>query len=754
MGCMFGTSRPIDVGADSDIDHDMADDYDSPLTDLEDSADDNEYSSLEETFSESSGSEYGGKTYKKQPAKKRARASDTGKVPATKGAGRKKKTLSLIVTMSIDILLEIFSFLEPADLLFLSRANKAFRRVLLSKSAVSVWKAARINRGGVPNCMPNMSEVQWAHLLFGGSQCCVCGTNGIMRIDFGLRRRACTSCLKKNLVYKPNFSSKFPDFDPIIMDLVTFTNIGGWAHGHASGSKFFWSDDIFNLAARLGAYQKDVHMRKPGAKKRLEDFKSSCKKYVDFVVKHAMVCNAWVDEDRKRQQCMATELQGQNKELIKARLVHLGHDANDVARMFQYHKYNIDKKYSTDKELTDARWKRLLPTIERDLSELKEKWLLEDQRYASDRRKMHLREMYNNYVRQLRRPLAPSFASFLKLCDVADFLNSPPTVDQESDTNACRAFADKLPDFCTGYIRQTKIALTQFLNPSTGISQYTLTPKDQGINAPDETLLQLATSIFQCANMYRSPLITWDKVQHHTCQSSFATFECTLSISQSGVAAARSLLSLVGLDAKTTTATTMDHLQHHFFCLNCPPKSENGGSYRMAMDWRRSVFHHVDQHHSHAEPRWELLSAAQLQVIRGRHLPEYPRATDRVWYCNKCERHQGNPVDKATVIDHIRWHGIAAPNQGVDFSYDMAPVKLPPAGTKFFFTPLQPPQKQTKDHRYKHTPPQPPQKQTKDYRCKHCNDSRCFILEGVKMHIKAKHKIDSSCEGTDFYKIK
>jgi hypothetical protein len=60
---MFGISRPIDVGADSDIDHDMADDYDSPLTDLEDSADDNEYSSLEETFSESSGSEYGGKTY-------------------------------------------------------------------------------------------------------------------------------------------------------------------------------------------------------------------------------------------------------------------------------------------------------------------------------------------------------------------------------------------------------------------------------------------------------------------------------------------------------------------------------------------------------------------------------------------------------------------------------------------------------------------------------------------------------------------
>lgn len=69
---------------------------------------------------------------------------------------------------------QIFGLLEPADLLFLSRTSKAFRKVLLSSGAVSVWKAARVNRSGVPDCMPNMSEVQWANLLFGGSQCCVC----------------------------------------------------------------------------------------------------------------------------------------------------------------------------------------------------------------------------------------------------------------------------------------------------------------------------------------------------------------------------------------------------------------------------------------------------------------------------------------------------------------------------------------------------------------------------------------------------
>ncbi|KAG2338543.1 hypothetical protein BDR05DRAFT_1004117 [Suillus weaverae] len=656
MGVSGGTSRPIivDDWMSLDGDDDMVDDYDSPLTDLEDSTGGSEYSSLEEAFSESSGSEYGGETYKEQPAKKRARATkalDTGIAPVTKGSGRKKTTLSLIVTMPIDILLEIFGLLEPADLLYLSRTSKAFRAVLLSNNAVSVWKSARVNRGGVPDCMPGMSEVKWADLLFGGSRCRVCGTKGITRIDFGIMRRVCTSCLKKNLVYKPNFSSKFPDLDPIIMDLIPFTNIGGWAHGHASGSKFFWSDDVPKMAVQLGMYQKDVHMFKSGAKKRLEDFKQSRKRYVDSVVDHAVVCDTWVDEDRKRHLLAATRLRHQNKELIKARLVLLGHDANDVARMFCH------RAYAVNKEITDARWKRLLPRIERDLSEVKEERRLEEQRDASSRRKLRLLQMYSDYVQQLRKALVPPSESFLKLCDVADFINSPPTVERESEINACRAFADKFPEFCTGYINQTKLALTQLLGPSTGVSHDTLARQNQGINAPDETLLQLATSIFRCTTS-RTPLITWDKVQYHKCPSrvyytGMATFACTFSISQSGIAAASSLLSLVGLDAKTTTATTMDQLQCYFFCSNCPPKPENRGTYRMAMDWRRSVIHHVEE--SHAEPRWELLSAVQLKVIHGSCPPEFPRATDLVWCCNKCDKHHIKPVNKAAVIDHMRW---------------------------------------------------------------------------------------------------
>lgn len=155
---------------------------DPDLTDLDtDSAGDSssqcsEHSSLGEAPSEDSA------VPDRQPATKRVRAdkgTDTGTAPAAKGSGRRNKPPGLIVTVPTDILLEIFGLLEPVDLLHLFGTHKAFRKVLSSNNAVSVWKSARVNRGGVPDCLPGMSEVEWADLLFGGSYCQECGRKGI-----------------------------------------------------------------------------------------------------------------------------------------------------------------------------------------------------------------------------------------------------------------------------------------------------------------------------------------------------------------------------------------------------------------------------------------------------------------------------------------------------------------------------------------------------------------------------------------------
>jgi hypothetical protein len=165
----------------------------------------------------------------------------------------------------------------------------------------------------------------------------------------------------------------------------------------------------------------------------------------------------------------------------------------------------------------------------------------------------------------------------------------------------------------------------------------------------------------------------------------------------------------------------------------------------MAMNWRQGVFHYINQQgSSHEEPRWEFLSAEQLQVMQSWRVPEYPGTTQRVWRCNKCDE---DPATKVTVIKHMQMHGITIPTEGIDFSYDQGIVERPPPATKFFITPQKPSKSGT-------TRKSKPSTEL-IYLCQHCNGlSRPFMLEGVKQHIKVKHKVNSPSEGPDFCKIK
>jgi hypothetical protein len=51
-----------------------------------------------------------------------------------------------------------------------------------------------------------------------------------------------------------------------------------------SRGRFFWTDDIHNMAHKLASYQKDAKMGKAGAKKVLEDFKIARKLVVEAIL--------------------------------------------------------------------------------------------------------------------------------------------------------------------------------------------------------------------------------------------------------------------------------------------------------------------------------------------------------------------------------------------------------------------------------------------------------------------------------------
>jgi len=54
----------------------------------------------------------------------------------------------------------------PLDLLRLARTTKGFRKLLMSRSSISLWKDVLRNISGLPECPPWMSEPAWVNLVF------------------------------------------------------------------------------------------------------------------------------------------------------------------------------------------------------------------------------------------------------------------------------------------------------------------------------------------------------------------------------------------------------------------------------------------------------------------------------------------------------------------------------------------------------------------------------------------------------------
>ena len=61
---------------------------------------------------------------------------------------------------------KIFRFMEPRDLLSLARTTTLFRKLLMSRSASGMWRAARTNVEDLPECPQYLSEPEYANLVF------------------------------------------------------------------------------------------------------------------------------------------------------------------------------------------------------------------------------------------------------------------------------------------------------------------------------------------------------------------------------------------------------------------------------------------------------------------------------------------------------------------------------------------------------------------------------------------------------------
>ncbi|KAF8956401.1 hypothetical protein BDZ97DRAFT_1925500 [Flammula alnicola] len=125
----------------------------------------------------------------------------TTKLSSRKASKRfRPGALKDFIDLPVDVVFEIASYIEPIDLLHLTRVSKEFRTLFMSRNSLSIWRRVLRQVEELPKCPQDLTEPQYASLLF-EKFCMAClGTRGKIKVQLKLRLRLCTSCLKKNMV--------------------------------------------------------------------------------------------------------------------------------------------------------------------------------------------------------------------------------------------------------------------------------------------------------------------------------------------------------------------------------------------------------------------------------------------------------------------------------------------------------------------------------------------------------------------------
>ncbi|GAA5860181.1 hypothetical protein JCM8547_009217 [Rhodosporidiobolus lusitaniae] len=156
------------------------------------------------------------------PKRRKKSVAKKGKGKAKARGGKKSQDegkLKAMGTLPVELLVEIFSHLDPPDLLALSVVNKNYRSLLTTASSHPIWKAAR-ERFELPKMTAGgFTELQYAQLMF-GSECQSCGAGKVRLADFYLRRRWCKYCRKEKIVRLDFLKRTHPHLHPLTRECV------------------------------------------------------------------------------------------------------------------------------------------------------------------------------------------------------------------------------------------------------------------------------------------------------------------------------------------------------------------------------------------------------------------------------------------------------------------------------------------------------------------------------------------------------
>ncbi|KIJ10785.1 hypothetical protein PAXINDRAFT_101915 [Paxillus involutus ATCC 200175] len=547
--------------------------------------------------------------------------------------------LWMLPELNLDVLLHIFTFLLPMDLLNLARTTKAFRRLLMQKSSAPVWEAARRQtEHDLPDCPPDLSEPQYANLAF-DPHCHNCWRLA-HTIHWQLRRRYCLECRKKCL-RRPGGRV------PMNVSPMEFLNIGP--------GRVEWVVDIKQHDKLVEEYDKiSIDKR--------DEFVAQKKRMVSDINEHAGECRQWLERVNAVRSHELYAAQVVRQESIISRLKDIGYEpeinyfSKDAAELKQ------DPIFKSSKQLTEREWQYVLPRLIQIMDGMRQKRMKIEVHNA---RRNLLTILYNDYRRN-HAPIA-AFADLLpSLHDVVNFVPFYTIVKLPADVNVDKATFkpafDQLPTLTGEWKARAEAQLASLVTIPTNLpaaEESTDSNQEQERKSSVERL-KLASAVFEVKlGSSRGELLTYpDIMAHPVFDGHFRRHGKALRvwslIDSRGnrvvelLRGASHVVRLCGLDPHTATVDDMDRRNPRLICTQCDHGEQTVGVYT----WKNALQHirwHVDQMPSdltEEEQHWEVLADNLVPMVEALEEPTVfvpPSCTLEVC-CAMCRRrHVGAP---------------------------------------------------------------------------------------------------------------
>ncbi|KAF9015810.1 hypothetical protein BDZ89DRAFT_1076165 [Hymenopellis radicata] len=460
----------------------------------------------------------------------------------------KRGILQKITDTPLDVLFEIFSYLEPLDLLRLGRTTKDLRALLMSKSSAFVWERARLAMKNLPPFLDDLTEPQYANLLF-DSSCHECGKHTINTVQWEARLRLCKHCLQDGSImtadedYLVDLSSRYRDLmlvtpkyiltgqrlTLIYFHLPAYRRLAEECSSMNDQSFQVWisnkGGEYSALVQGCRAYQRWSSLKKYG---RNSELRSLRRERMTSII-HRLEADGWSDELR------------------------------DFDTLMTLEKHKLVRQ---SKALTERIWTNICPTLTKVVSDARTAILTRKINTAISRRVASLQELCKPLLAKMsEREASPSASMIPRLEPFFSLIKNTP-FELDITTADFSEALESLPDTCALWRRQRdadlkKILLKNDHSDNLALAMNTFTCKSSSCLALSNTGLNTSVNV-------------WDPQSITTVTGRLREdFE--------------DIIRMCGLDPAVATAEDMDAVQAFFI------EAEGACSRVRVMDWRGAM---------------------------------------------------------------------------------------------------------------------------------------------------------------------